>query len=431
MFLHVVFLLFLQIVTFSLIAQPANFTPHGSGGGGYMYAPSISPHNPNLIYLNCDMAGVYYTENGGSSWTLKDNQQLTSMTKSKMQFTSDPAIMYTIQRSLNQNQPEDAVLQGEPMKSMDGGMSWQEMNDPTATGTQRILADPGSAQRLLINEYDRLFFSNNGGDSFTQVFFPNGDLVWLGGAFWDGQDIYVGTNHGLLVSHNNGSSFAIENIAGIPTGSGIFYLTGAKVNNTTRLFATVATASELYPWSDVRNIKPYMTGVYRLTYGGNNQWSNIRNNIPSDERILWIDNAAANFNTLWIVADNDADEPKVYKSTNGGDSWVNTFLIPDNQNLTTGWGGGLEGAFWYYNMGAAWGIDVDDNDPNHVILTDGYTHITTDGGDTWHQQYATTATENAIGSPSLINKFYESSGLNVTTGHHLHFLRTGNTGLLY
>ena len=419
---RIVFFLLFSIFTFSLIAQPASFTPHGSGGGGYMYAPSISPHDPDLIYLNCDMAGVYYTENGGSAWTLKDNQQLTSTTKSKMQFTSDPAIMYTIQRSLNQNQPEDAVFRGEPMKSINGGLSWQEMNDPTATGAHRILADPGSTQRILINEYDRLFFSNNGGVSFTQVFFPNGDLVWLGGAFWDGQNIYVGTNHGLLVSHNNGSSFAIENITGIPAGSGFFHLTGAKVNNTIRLFATVATASELYPWNEARNIKPYMTGVYRLTYGGTNQWSNIRNNIPPDDRILWIDNAAANFNTLWIAADNDADEPKVYKSTNGGNSWVNTFLIPDNQNLTTGWGGGLEGAFWYYNMGAAWGIDVDDNDPDHVILSDGYTHITTDGGNTWHQQYVTPATENAIGNPSLIDKFYQSSGLNVTTGHHIHFL---------
>ena len=206
---RIVFFLLFSIFTFSLIAQPASFTPHGSGGGGYMYAPSISPHDPDLIYLNCDMAGVYYTENGGSAWTLKDNQQLTSTTKSKMQFTSDPAIMYTIQRSLNQNQPEDAVFRGEPMKSINGGLSWQEMNDPTATGAHRILADPGSTQRILINEYDRLFFSNNGGVSFTQVFFPNGDLVWLGGAFWDGQNIYVGTNHGLLVSQNNGSRCAI------------------------------------------------------------------------------------------------------------------------------------------------------------------------------------------------------------------------------
>ena len=40
----------------------------GPGGGGTMFHPAISPHDPNLAVLNCDMTGAYITKDGGTSW---------------------------------------------------------------------------------------------------------------------------------------------------------------------------------------------------------------------------------------------------------------------------------------------------------------------------------------------------------------------------
>ncbi|MCC7246986.1 MAG: right-handed parallel beta-helix repeat-containing protein, partial [Saprospiraceae bacterium] len=75
-------------------AYPQSFSPHGPGGGGFTYVPSISPHDPNHIFLNCDMGGVYRSQDGAQSWQMQHYQNMVSHVKGKVQFTSDPNILY-------------------------------------------------------------------------------------------------------------------------------------------------------------------------------------------------------------------------------------------------------------------------------------------------------------------------------------------------
>src|SRR5688572_13179077 len=42
----------------------------GFGGGGATFYPAISPHNPNVAFVSCDMTGSYSTTNGGLSWRM-------------------------------------------------------------------------------------------------------------------------------------------------------------------------------------------------------------------------------------------------------------------------------------------------------------------------------------------------------------------------
>jgi len=44
----------------------------GPGGGGAQFYPAVSPHDPNLVLVACDMTGAYISENGGQSWRLFD-----------------------------------------------------------------------------------------------------------------------------------------------------------------------------------------------------------------------------------------------------------------------------------------------------------------------------------------------------------------------
>jgi len=37
----------------------------GLSGGGAMFTPSISPHDPNLIFINCDMSCGFRSTDGG------------------------------------------------------------------------------------------------------------------------------------------------------------------------------------------------------------------------------------------------------------------------------------------------------------------------------------------------------------------------------
>jgi photosystem II stability/assembly factor-like uncharacterized protein len=42
----------------------------GFGGGGAMFYPAISPHNPNRAMVACDMTGSFATYDGGKSWRM-------------------------------------------------------------------------------------------------------------------------------------------------------------------------------------------------------------------------------------------------------------------------------------------------------------------------------------------------------------------------
>ncbi len=42
----------------------------GAGGGGAMFYPAVSPHNPDYAFVSCDMTGAYVTHNGGASWRM-------------------------------------------------------------------------------------------------------------------------------------------------------------------------------------------------------------------------------------------------------------------------------------------------------------------------------------------------------------------------
>jgi photosystem II stability/assembly factor-like uncharacterized protein len=70
----------LLIVLGGLLAfQPASVvdTPRrdgwriiGPGGGGATMLPTISPHDPRVVLVACDMTGLYLTEDGGDSWRM-------------------------------------------------------------------------------------------------------------------------------------------------------------------------------------------------------------------------------------------------------------------------------------------------------------------------------------------------------------------------
>jgi len=42
----------------------------GIGGGGALFHPAVSPHDPDLVFVSCDMTGSYVTHNGGASWRM-------------------------------------------------------------------------------------------------------------------------------------------------------------------------------------------------------------------------------------------------------------------------------------------------------------------------------------------------------------------------
>src|SRR5205823_713194 len=101
-------------------------------------------------------------------------------TLSRVQFTSDPSVLYTLDFSQNQVRPS---------RSTDAGVTWTSLpNDPTFGGAFAIFADPAGSGRLILSEYTVIYSSQDGGATWTTVFTTaDSNLgVHIGGAFFDG-----------------------------------------------------------------------------------------------------------------------------------------------------------------------------------------------------------------------------------------------------
>jgi photosystem II stability/assembly factor-like uncharacterized protein len=50
--------------------QPARWEIIGPGGGGALFSPMVSPHDPDRVAVACDMTGAYLSRDGGHSWSM-------------------------------------------------------------------------------------------------------------------------------------------------------------------------------------------------------------------------------------------------------------------------------------------------------------------------------------------------------------------------
>jgi photosystem II stability/assembly factor-like uncharacterized protein len=106
------------VASLLLLAGPGDPTPGpaprldawqvlGPGGGGTMRRPAISPHDPGLAVLGCDMTGSYITKDGGLSWRLF---HLAGVVAAFSFDAADPSVIYAANSAL--------------WRSSDQGRSW-------------------------------------------------------------------------------------------------------------------------------------------------------------------------------------------------------------------------------------------------------------------------------------------------------------------
>ena len=50
--------------------SPEKWRVIGPGGGGGIFLPTISPFDPNIVFVHCDMTAAYVTYDGGESWRM-------------------------------------------------------------------------------------------------------------------------------------------------------------------------------------------------------------------------------------------------------------------------------------------------------------------------------------------------------------------------
>lgn len=404
---------------------PSVWVSHGMGGGGGMYAPSFSPFDPNELYLSCDMSEFFHTTTLGTSWETIDFRQVEGFRESEVQFTSAPLIRYVLDFKFN---AATGVALQRPLKTTDGGATWTTL--PGWVGrAYSVWADPSSTTRLVVATANDIYASNDGGATFSASLF-NLTNNRIAGVFFDGQDIYIGCNAGLLVSHNGGGSIVSAGIGGIPSGEAMFSFAGAKQNGTVRFYCVTLASFVVFPGAI---LNPFVSrGVYTMDVGAVN-WTSMMNGFTSGTDFpSHVGMARNNISTVYVAAARGStgtfypDRSTVFKANAPGATWQRVFIIyPNNQNITTGWAGYPNSSS--LNFANPIGFTVYPGDANRVCLTDNATaHLTTDGGTTWKQIYVNPSDQNAANHALPGGKAYHGVGLEPTACFWLDWLDVSN-----
>jgi len=392
------------------MAQPASFNYHGLGGGGAQYSPSINPSNPAEIYVACDMSGLYHSTDTGNTWNITNWRQLQAGHPSKVQFTNIPNIRYCMTFDNNSGN-------GYATKSTDGGTTWAITTDPTGgNGAWLTYANPQNSNQLIVSDYSDLYFSNDGGSTFGSAFYTDttGAGAYIAGTFFDGSNIYICTNIGLMVSTNGGTSWSVPQMPGIPYSENIISCAGAKSGSTTRFFCITQAASDVYVGETGDNNNGYMN-VYSLDYGAGN-WTRKETGILSNDLPFFVGMAGNNIDVAYLAGnDGNTQFPEVLKTSDAGASWTHVFNTANNQNIETGYCGVGGDLGWDWDQ-YAFGFTVSLSDTNYAVLTgEGFTHVTSDGGKTWQDAYVPRADLNPDDASTPTGKYYHPNGIEVTS----------------
>jgi len=425
---------FFLVLAVAVWAQPpANWESRGIGGGGALYNPVFNPFNSAEMYAGCDMSELFHSTDTGHTWRIEHFGTIQGGNHVGVQFTSDPQVRYSV------NYANDGMI---PVKTTNGGASWTALpGDPTYGSCWEMAADPNTTTNLLVVDYMHLYFSSNGGSSFALKYTSTMlGGAYIAGAFWDLPNIYVGTNAGLLVSTDGGSTFNMQAYTGLPAGQALLSFAGAKQAGKVRFFGVAADTADIYVGifgSDYWNIA---TGVYAgnaavlksetgKPVGGGGvspftihclpfsvSWTQKQKGIQiGTDYPFFVAMAGNDTSTAYLAGSNASRVPTVFKTTNAGDTWVQTFQSASNQNIYTGWCGSGGDRGWGYAE-CAMGFSVAANNPSLLAFSDyGFVHLSSDGGQNWRQCYVTAATQNPKGGNISPGRFYEGVGLENTS----------------
>ncbi|MBL7827734.1 MAG: T9SS type A sorting domain-containing protein [Saprospiraceae bacterium] len=409
------FLLFsagLVVCTDLTICQPTSFVTRGIGGGGALFSPAIHPANDQVMTFASDLGALYYTLNGGQFYDVVHFTQAATNSYSKVCFTSSPNIRYALLA-------DGVNFSTRPAKSLDNGATWNFLPADQDPGEDKlfIFADYDQPNRVLWTDYNHLFVSLDGGNTSNLKYTASnsGAGILLSGAYFNGNDIWLGTNDGVLVSHDGGQSFSVANFSGIPAGEKIIGFGGARSGNLTRFFALTGDAGNVWATTMGYNYWETIRGVYKMD-NQSGVWTPAMNGIDINQDFaVFLAMADNDPNTCYLAGSTPFEEAIVMKTSDGGNSWQHIYLRQNNQNIYTGYQG-FGGDLGYSWGGFALGFAVNQRNSQHAVLTDfGFIHQTLNGGSTWHQAYLNPEDENPAGAATPKKRYYRGVGMEQTT----------------
>jgi len=414
-------------IVFSLFAnaQPSSWSIRGVGGGGALFRPSINPGNPNEFYVPTDMGSMFHTTDMGKTYTEFNFLTLNGGSLAVVRFTNNSSILYAVGGT-----PADRSTSVN--KTTDGGVTWSKVpciassSDPNVTETVvSLYTDYNNPNRFVFATHDGMYFSGDGGATLLDITQSSPLYQYISGTLFDGNNIYLGTPGGVVVSTDGGATFSKAALTGLTPGYDIVGFAAAKQGTTVRFFCstmpTGVPVDQIYGSAGGYQ-NTYINNIYSVDYNASTVWVPKSNGVilPTStgcypcHYIVWLGMANNDINTVYAGGANGNAQAAVLRTTDGGDNWTDAFQIIGNVNINTGYAG-YHGDLWQWYNGLD-GLEVCPNNSNYAVQTSmGFVHVTTDGGTTWNQAYVSAAETNPMNMDTPKHKSYHSAGIEVTT----------------
>jgi photosystem II stability/assembly factor-like uncharacterized protein len=389
-------------LTSAFADRPGGFHVIGPGGGGAMFNPTISPHDPNTVLISCDMTGSYITHDGGHTWRMFNLRGVVNF------FVFDPLdakTMYAHATGLwrstdggeqwNLIYPSPSAVKGVKMDSDHSDELILADPDPLST-IAALAVDPANSQVLYAaagtKESPALFVSHDYGKSWQK----QANLPELPRRIWVDPHSLAGARTLFLASAHTIAVSSQEGVHRLPLPAAV---TDISVGFGSGAWPTMYSTSE--------------QGLFVSKDGGAN-WS--KSDLPGKgAKVRAIATSLRHPETAYVSYDHLTLDGKswmgVAKSTNSGADWQLVWKESDvaARNVNDNWITERFGPAWAENP---LNITVSEQDANLAYGTDlGRTMQTSDGGATW----------KAVYSRKVDDSGWTSLGLDVTNSYGIHF----------
>jgi photosystem II stability/assembly factor-like uncharacterized protein len=387
--------------------------PVGLSGGGGMFTPAISPVDPDLMMVNCDMSAAYISENGGRDWRMIHHAQLRSDTRCRPCFhPKDANVIYASSR-------------GRLRVSRDRGQSFSDIGDLKQPLFGEIAMNAANPEVMLVGTRDDpCFRSADGGITWKPCRGPRGALI---GFHFDqtrkGRTMLAATDRGIWRSDDGGETWQ-EAVHGLPWTDIQGFAGGSNsAMGSVMLYCSVKSrivdgefAGGLYvsrdrgqSWQSAmgRGTNTDTQRADQWSYGDISQYVQVLTTDQDPMRVY-----ATNTSTGFHPPHHDT----VYRSDDGGKTWRDVYFMdprfkqynvaPNYVTASTGQS--------YKGGDAPFGIAICNSDPDRIVLVRSRCYVTHDGGGAWFNG----DTRPAAGATAAPGAAWTCTGLVVTTTWH-------------
>lgn len=305
--------------------------------GGRITDIEVTTDDQDTYYVGAASGGIFKTTNAGASWVpIFDDQPFLSIGDIELsQNESDLVWVGTGEPNAGGG---SLAYDGDGVyKSEDGGITWENKGLSNVGSIGKVKLDPNDDARVYVAAMGPLFRKDNNRGVYRTT---------NGGDDWE-QVLFVSDSTGVI-------DMAIH-----PTNGDIVYATS---------------------WERIRrpNARQYggeTSGIYRTTNGGNT-WVELTAGLPTltaQKGRISIDISKSNPNVLYAMyADAIGNVQGVYKTSNGGNSWI---AVNSSQITNVGF-------HWWFE-----GVFVDPSDEDIIYYLGLNVQKSTNGGTSWFNSF--------------------------------------------